>query len=165
MVEPTRGVGVGDGEVEEDVGEAFRVRGLVWDDDAGKVSCAHRYAYRYGLDERIEKVTHTSIQNMDITVLGLSRDHFSTENEQFTSITTITLLANRCNGVRRPLQHLVLCNLLPLGSQRARTGVGLGDHDPINFPEDQTKNQRMWRTLENRNRNRSKRSGVGRELP
>ena len=54
MVEPTWGVGVGDGEVEEDVGEAFRVRGLVWDDDAGNVSFAYILIFRVGLDERME---------------------------------------------------------------------------------------------------------------
>ena len=140
MVEPTRGVGVGDGEVEEDVGEAFRVRGSFLDDDAGR--CQLWHIDRNGLDERIEEVTHTSIQNMDITVLGLSRDHFSTENEQFISITIGTLLANRRNGVRRPLQHLMLSDLLPLGSQRARTGISLGSHNPIDSPEDQTEKKK-----------------------
>ena len=120
------------------------MRGLVWDDDAG--ICQLWHIDRVGVDERIEEVTHTSIQNMDITILRLSGNQLSTENEQFISITIGTLLANRRNGVRRPLQHLMLSDLLPLGSQRARTGISLRSHNPIDFPEDQTEKKKMWRT-------------------
>jgi hypothetical protein len=162
MVEPTRGVGVGDGEVADAVGEAFRVRGSFLDDDAGR--CQLWHIDRNGLDERIEEVTHTSIQNMDITVLGLSRDHFSTENEQFISVTASALIGNRCDRVRRPLQRLMLSDLVPPSSQRAGTGISLGNHDPIDLPEDQTKKKmgRTWRTEQRRKQKYC--SGVGREM-
>ena len=116
------------------------MRGLVWDDDAG--ICQLWHIDSDGLDEGIEEVTHTSIQNMDISILRLSGNQLSTENEQFISITIGTLLANRRNGVRRPLQHLMLSDLLPLGSQRARTGISLGSHNPIDSPEDQTEKKK-----------------------
>ena len=73
---------------------------------------------------------------MDMSILGLSGDQLSTENEEFVSV-SILILANCCNRVRRPLQHLVIGNLLPLCSQRARPGSRLCSHDRMVLLADQ----------------------------
>jgi hypothetical protein len=65
---------------------------------------------------------------MNTSILGLSGDQFTAEDEEFMPIGPF-FLANRRNRVRRPLEHLVLGDLLPLCSQRARPGSQLGSHD------------------------------------
>jgi len=73
---------------------------------------------------------------MNTSILGLSGDQFTAEDEEFMPISTL-LLANRRNGVRRPLQYLVLGDLLPLCSQRARPGSRLCSHDRMVLLADQ----------------------------
>ena len=73
---------------------------------------------------------------MNTSILGLSGDQFTAEDEEFMPISTL-LLANCHNGVRGPLQCLVLGDLLPLCSQRARPGSRLCSHDRMVLLADQ----------------------------
>jgi hypothetical protein len=130
MIEPTRRVGVED--ADDANGNALSVRGSFCDaaeEQTYRVSRADARSYRVHLSGRIEETTRTSTQSMNISILWLPSHQFSTENEEFIFITTRTLISNRRHGVRRPLQHLVLGNLLPLRSQRARNGTRIDSHD------------------------------------
>ena len=82
--------------------------------------------------------TTTESHSVHIAISGLSSHQLSAKH--------VDLSINGCHRVRRPLQHLMLSDLLPLGSQRARTGISLRSHNPIDFPEDQTEKKKMWRT-------------------
>jgi len=73
------------------------------------------------LNNRMQQTIHTSAQDMNMSVLRLPGDQFTTEDEELMSVATIR---NCRNGVRRPLEHLMLGNLLPLGSQRACPRLG-----------------------------------------
>ena len=69
---------------------------------------------------------------MNVSIFGLPGDQFSAEDEEFMPISSLPL-ANCRNRVRRPLQHLMLGDLLPFCSQRARVGTRLGGHDQMEF--------------------------------
>lgn len=83
------------------------------------------------------QATRTSIQGMDISILRLSGHQFSTENEELMFIAT----SNCRDGMGRPLQHLMLGDLLPLSCQRARARIE--SHDRIDMLGRQC--GRMWK--------------------